>query len=218
MAIRDLAIYGFGGFGREVACIIKDINSEQPSWNLIGYIDDNVHAGSSNRYGEVLGGLDFLNNYPADLAVVIAIGSPELIKKLSIEIVNQNIFFPNIIAPSVFFFDKESVRLGQGNLITNSCRISCDVELGDFNIVNGSVSLGHDVKIGNYNVLFPDTRLSGFAELRNENFVGAKSFIAQNVKVGNNTKVSAGSFVMRDIRNKGLYAGNPARCIEVFNN
>ena len=51
---KDLLIYGFGGFGHEVACLINHINAEEPRWNLLGYIDDGVAVGTECRYGKVL--------------------------------------------------------------------------------------------------------------------------------------------------------------------
>ena len=38
--MKDIAIYGFGGFGREVACVIQAINEIEPTWNLVGFFDD----------------------------------------------------------------------------------------------------------------------------------------------------------------------------------
>ena len=51
--MKEIAIYGFGGFGREVACLIRKINERQPRWKFIGYFDDG-HAS-----GEDLQGLDY---------------------------------------------------------------------------------------------------------------------------------------------------------------
>lgn len=39
--MKDIAIFGAGGFGREVACLIKRINKIKPQWNFIGFFDDN---------------------------------------------------------------------------------------------------------------------------------------------------------------------------------
>ncbi len=38
--MKDIAIYGAGGFGREVACLIKQINDslENPRWNFIVFL------------------------------------------------------------------------------------------------------------------------------------------------------------------------------------
>ena len=38
--MKDIAIYGFGGYGREIASIIKCINTIEPTWNIIGFFDD----------------------------------------------------------------------------------------------------------------------------------------------------------------------------------
>ena len=212
--MKDLAIYGFGGFGREIACIINNINEITPTWNLIGFFDDNVLVGNENRYGKVLGGIEVLNGYKFALNVIIAVANPEILEKLSNKIKNNNISFPNLIAPNVHFFDRNSIFMGKGNIITNSCRISCDVKLCDFNILNGSVSLGHDVQIGNYNVLFPDSRISGEVQIGNNNLFGARSFVYQGVYIGDFTKISAGSFISNNTKNHYLYTGNPARGIE----
>ena len=35
-----IAIYGAGGLGREIACVLKKINMVTPTWNLLGFFDD----------------------------------------------------------------------------------------------------------------------------------------------------------------------------------
>ena len=50
--MKDIAIFGAGGFGREVACLIKRINKQQPNtWNFIGFFDDDEKIwGAWNEY------------------------------------------------------------------------------------------------------------------------------------------------------------------------
>lgn len=69
--MKDLAIYGAGGFGREVACLIKRINAVKPTWNLIGFFDDGKEIGTENEYGKILGGIKELNawNKPLNVGV-----------------------------------------------------------------------------------------------------------------------------------------------------
>jgi sugar O-acyltransferase (sialic acid O-acetyltransferase NeuD family) len=212
--MKDLAIYGFGGFGKEVATIIKKINEVSPTWNMIGFFDDGYDIGTQSRYGRILGGISELNAYKTELSVVIAIASSNVIEKLSKLILNPNVSFPNIIAPNVFFFDKESVEMGRGNIITYGCRLSCEVKIGDFNVLNGSVSLGHDVEIGNFNILFPETRLSGMVRLGNYNLLGTRTFIYQKISIGNRVHIAAGSYVMRNTKDICFYIGNPAKRVD----
>lgn len=214
--MKDIAIYGFGGFGREVATLINAINRIKQTWNLVGYIDDGVKIGESNRYGSVLGGIDVLNGMKTELNIVIAIANPKHIKSIVENVDNPFIQFPNIIAPNVNIFDKEAFTMGKGNLIFWGCRLSCDVEIGDFNLMNGAVSLGHDAKIGSFNVLSPSTRISGDCKVGNENFFGVQSVVLQGIEIGNNTKIGTMSVVMRNTKDNYLYFGNPAKRIENF--
>ena len=110
--MKDILIYGFGGFGHEVACLIDHINRVKPTWNVLGYIDDGVEAGTECKYGKVLGNCDTLNAWDKPVAVVIAIGSCKALEVVSQKIVNPNVEFPNIIAPNVFYFVEVSVSMG----------------------------------------------------------------------------------------------------------
>lgn len=213
--MKDIAIYGAGGLGREVACMLRHINESEPNkWNLVGFFDDGKEIGD-NEYGKVIGGMAELNAYEKPLSIVIAIGTPKTLKQLVDKISNPNIDFPNLVAPSVFFFDRQSTKMGKGNIVTFGCRFSCNTSLGDFNVLNGSVSLGHDTSIGSYNVMMPEARLSGEVHVSNLNLFGGRCFVAQQIKIGDRTIIGAGSVILRKTKNDSLYLGNPAKKIEI---
>ena len=213
--MKDIAIYGFGGFGHEVACLIQHINEVHPTWNIVGYFDDGVAVGTECKYGKVLGNIDTLNTWDKPLSVVIAIGTVKYLEEIPNKITNPLVDFPNIIAPNCFFFDKESVILGKGNIITFGCRMSCNIKIGDFNILNGCVSFGHDVVLGSYNVMLPETRISGQVTIGDRNYFGARTFASQTIKIGNENRFGAGTFVLRKIKDGGLYMGNPAKKVTI---
>jgi sugar O-acyltransferase (sialic acid O-acetyltransferase NeuD family) len=209
--MKPILIYGAGGFGKEIALLINEINEVSPTWELKGFIDDGLPLGTYIKYGSVLGGIDFLNAYQNEVAVVFSIANPFILKAVVEKITNSNIYFPNIISPGVKFYEIESVKMGQGNVLINGCRLSCDIELGDFNLFNGFVAIGHDVKVGSYNIFSPSTRLSGSVTLHDQNFFGVNSIVLQGVNIGSNTKVGVMSVIMKDTKDGYLYFGNPAR-------
>ena len=38
--MKDIAVFGKGGYGQEMKCLIDAINRVNPEWNFIGYFDD----------------------------------------------------------------------------------------------------------------------------------------------------------------------------------
>lgn len=214
--MKDLAIFGAGGFGREIACIIKQINAIEPKWNLIGFFDDNESLlGSSNEYGVVLGNTEVLNSWNKPLSIVIAIGNPNILRNVSEKINNQLIDFPNIIAPNACIMDYDNIKMGKGNVICPNCLISCNVELGDFNLINVMSQLGHDTKMMNYNVVMPSVNISGGVVVGNCNLFGVKSFIIQYKTIENNVLITPGSIMLRNGKDNTTYMGNPAKKIEL---
>ena len=208
--MKDILIYGAGGYGREIACLINRINVVNPEWNLLGFLDDGVPVGTKNEYGEVLGDLTYINNYPKEVSVALAIGTPSILQKLALGITNTKVDFPNLVDPDVLFLDRGNVRLGKGNIICAKCVVSCNVDIADFNLFNIGVGVGHDASFGSYNVLMPNVNISGGVETGNCNLFGVKSTVLQYLKVGNNVKIGANSLLLRKAKDDGLYFGTPA--------
>ncbi len=211
--MKDIAIYGAGGFGREIACLIHKINEKKKSWNLIGFFDDGIQIGNYNEYGEILGGINELNLYTNEIAIVIAIGFPLLVKKIVNKIHNQNVSFPNLIAPDVRLLDANNFTLGKGNIISFGCTISCNVKISDFNIFNWNNTIGHDVSIQNYNSFMPSVSISGEVIIGDLNFFGVSSTVLQQLVIGNGTVIGANSLITRNTKNNETYIGTPAKIL-----
>lgn len=212
--MKDIAIYGAGGLGREVACLINIINQQEKKWNFIGFFDDGKLIGDKNEYGKILGGIKELNNWQKPLSIAIAIGSPNIIQVIVSKISNPNIDFPNIIAPDTKWLDQTNTSIDRGNIICSNCWISCNVHIGNFNIFNGSITIGHDAYIGNYNALMPAVRISGEVTIGEKNFFGVSSIVLQQIKIGNNIVLGANSVLIRKPKDNNTYIGNPATIIK----
>lgn len=214
--MKDIAIFGAGGFGKEVACIIDRINevceNEEYKYRLVGFFEDHGVLGRKvSHYGEVLGGMDELNAWPTDLAVCIAIGSPNAIRSVRSRITNPKVTFPNIIHPDFTIVDEQTFTIGQGNIIQAHCKMSCDTSIGDFNVLNGYVVMGHDAKIDNYNVLMPNIRISGGVQIGEGNLLGVGSIVLQQLKIGKGVRLGAGAVLLTKPKDGGVYLGNPAK-------
>lgn len=207
--MRDIAIYGAGGFGREIACAIHRFNIQKATWNLVGFFDDGIIKGSHNEYGEIIGGLEELNRWDKSIDVLIAIGTSSIRKSIYEKIDNDLIHFPNFILDFACA-DSENYYLGKGNIVLGGF-FSCNVQISNFNVFNGGVVLGHDDEIGSYNTFMPGTRISGSVKIGDENFFGVGSIVLQELHIGNRVRIGAGSVLMRKTKDDNLYIGNPAK-------
>lgn len=216
--MKDIIIYGAGGFGREVAAMLKRQNVIVPTWHLLGFVDDDLHrypVGTCNAYGPILGDIEFLNRYPTPVCVVLAFGKPAVLQCVFNKIMNPLVTFPNLIGPEAKILDEDNFRMGRGNIICSYATMSCGVCLGDFNVFNNRCSVGHDAQIGNFNTFMTATRISGDTHIGEYNFFGVGSILIQGQTVGTHTTIAAGAVVMRKTKDNALYIGNPAKKMEL---
>lgn len=214
--MKDIAIFGAGGFGKEVALMLERINkTNQEAWNFVGFFDDGKEKGfEASHFGKVLGGMEEINAWTTELAVVIAIGSTTSLPKVRERIKNDKIWFPNVIDPSVKILDPATFKIGEGNIIQQGCRMSCDVTIGNFNVMNSDIVAGHDVTIGDYNIIMPDIRISGEVNIGTHCLIGVGSIILQQLKIGTGVRLAAGSVLLTKPKDNSLYMGNPAKRIQ----
>ncbi len=214
--MKDIAIYGAGGLGKEIACLIRTLNEKDgQDWNLIGFFDDGKPVGSQvSHFGKILGGINEVNSWPTKLYLVLCFGAPRTLARVSGLISNPNIVFPNIIALDFTITDASTFSIGKGNIITGHCGVTTNITIGDFNLLNGSVAFGHDVKVGNCNVFMPGTRISGEVSIGNECLFGADSFVRQQLSIPDRVTLSPLSPLLTTPKQDSLYMGNPAKRIK----
>lgn len=210
--MKDIAIYGAGGLGREIASMIEKINRIEERWNLIGFFDDGEPKGKRiSHFGKVLGSGVELNVWSTHIGVVLAFGNPQTLHSVKSRIDNPLLDFPNIFSPDFEISDPKTFEIGKGNIIKGGCFASTDVRIGDFNLLNGDVVLGHDVTIGTCNILMPGSRISGGVTISERNLLGAGCFVKQQIKIGSDVTVSPLSALLTKPRDRSTYIGNPAK-------
>lgn len=216
--MKDIAIYGAGGLGREVAAMIDKINhtSHNSTINIVGFFDDGKSKGTDvSHWGTVLGGINELNQWPTPLGIVLAFGAPRTIAIIRHKISNPVISYPNIISPDFEISDASTFAIGVGNIIKSGCFASTDVKLGNFNLLNGDVVFGHDAEVGDFNVFMPGVRVSGEVKISNGCLFGSMSFVHQQLVVPDNVTLSPLSPLITRPKQGCLYMGNPAKLVKL---
>lgn len=207
--MKKLVIIGVGGFGREVAWLVERINKVKPSWELLGFLDDNkkLHVSVCGGY-PVLGGLEWIeqNN---DTYVVCAIGASQTRKKV-IDRLN-GVKFATLIDPSVLL--SKRVSIGEGSIICAGNILTVDIEIGSHVIINLDCTVGHDADIKDFVTLYPSVNISGNVTLEECVEMGTGSQIIQGIEVEKRTIVGAGAVVVKDLPGDSTAVGIPAKVI-----
>jgi len=110
---KDLVIIGASGFGREVANLVEVINKQQPTWNLLGLIDDNLTEESVEKF-KIIGNLNDLMNMKIKPYVVVAIADAKIRKMLVSRLEAQGFKFATLIDPSARI--GHEVTVGEGTV------------------------------------------------------------------------------------------------------
>lgn len=209
--MKKLVIIGAGGFGREIAWLVDRINKVKPTWNLLGFIDDNPKMENEILNGvKVIGSSLWLNNQAEEIYAVCSIGSArireEVIKKTK---ALKNIKFANLIDPSVIMSD--FIKMGEGNIICAGSILTTNITLENHVIINLDCTIGHDAVIKSYTTLYPSVNVSGSTVLEKCVEMGTGSQIIQGKKIEEYTIVGAGAVVVKNLPSMCTAVGIPAK-------
>ena len=210
-------IVGASGFGREVAWLVERINQVSPTWNLLGFLDDNgALLGSRINGYPVLGNVQDVDQFP-DAWFVCAIGSSAIRKKVVDKMLEKNpdVKFGTVIDPSAEISDL--VTIGQGTIICAHTIVTVNIRIGDHVIMNLDCTVGHDAEIGDFVTMYPSVNVSGLCSIGCGTELGTGMQVIQAKSIGENTVIGAGSVVVRDIPSNCTAVGSPAKPIKFFN-
>jgi sugar O-acyltransferase (sialic acid O-acetyltransferase NeuD family) len=211
--MKNIAIIGAGGFGREVKTILDAINVLNPVYNFLGFYDDGFEKGDNSNGYPILGGIETINMLSEPCSLVIAIGDPKLKKKLHDKIINDKIDFPNIIHPNVLI-SNDFVEIGYGNIFCAGCIITCNIKIENFVILNLMCTVGHDTMISSFSSFMPSVNISGEVLIHEKVYVGTGAKIINQLEIGENTIVGAGAVVSKSLPENCTAVGIPAKPIK----
>lgn len=193
--MQDIVIIGAGGFGREVAALIKNCNAVTPTWNILGFVDDGKQVGEIVNGYKILGGIQYINQLQTPTGVCIAISLPEVRKSIHGQISNTYVFYPTLIHPSAVISDKENVQIGQGCVLCINTVLTVNINLGDFVLINAGAIINHDAIIGSYSTIMPGVNMSTGAKVQEGCYIGTGSKISKPEIISSWHKLPAGTII-----------------------
>lgn len=210
--MRNLVILGAGGFAREVAWLIEEINKEEKKWNILGYIDENKenHGKIINGY-EVLGDFEWFNN-KENIYCVCAVGNTRAKKSMVKKAIDKGAKFATLIHPDTRM--SSYADIGEGTIICAGNIITTNIKIGKHVILNLDCTVGHDAMIEDYATILPSVNVSGNVHIGQGCNIGTGTAIINDIKIGEWTTVGAGAVVVKDLPSYCTAVGMPAKPIK----
>lgn len=211
--MRPLAIFGAGGFAREVRELVRDINEEKPQWEIIGFLSDEPSTwGTAVNDLPVLGGQPWLEARSKDAAVVLGIGGPAAKYRITERLKGVVREWPRLIHPSVI--TSAYVTYGEGVVITAGNILTANIQLASFTMLNLACTVGHDCVLGNFVTVAPGVNISGNVRVGDGCDIGTGASIVQGVELGEWSIVGAGAVIAKSLPSNCTAVGVPAKVIK----
>lgn len=204
---KKICIWGTGGFGREVLCLITDVfraRGEDTAGKVFFIVDDEYYNESS------IMGIDVLRRSDLDSglhSVAVAIGEPAK-RRVVVESLPAGIEFPVLKHPSAVV--SEWVDIAEGAVITAGVIVTCNIRIGKHAHLNLHTTIGHDCVIGDYFTTAPGAKISGSCNIGSQVYIGTNASVKQGIKICDNVTIGMGAVVVKNIEEPGVYIGNPA--------
>jgi len=214
--LKQIAVYGAGGFGRELAWLIQSYNDAEHFYELVCFIDDN-----ENLQGSIINELpvfDFSTFCTAfqKAKVACGVGTPRTRVNIHSRVSESGFNFETIVHPRVE--QSKWVEIGEGSIICAGNILTTNISIGRHVHINLDCTIGHDVRIGDFSTLAPGVHVSGYVQIGAGVYVGTGAVFVNGTEsepliIGDNVTIGAGACVTRSIEAGQTVVGIPAKPI-----
>lgn len=212
--MTSLPIVIFGSSGH--AKVLVDIIETDPSFELIGFIDNTLQIGTTLLGYPVLGSDDALPGLTKKydfFSGIIGVGDnykrsvlAKYIEKImpGFEFVNCSHISANV---------SNHITMGVGNVIMPGVSVNASSFIGNHCILNTNCSLDHDCYLGDYASLGPNSSVGGGAIVEKFSHVGIGASVLHGASMQENSILGGGSMLVSSAKPNSVYVGVPARYV-----
>ena len=211
---RINAIYGTGGFAREV---IPILNEQYPNDDNIFVVHKEYLTSEKSINGyPVMSYEDFIDISSKEKSITVAISDALIRSRVSTMINQDGIRQSSIISNKSVIMDE--VMISNGTIICPFVTITSNIRIGQNFHANIYSYVAHDCIIGDNVTFAPSVKCNGNVIIEDNVYIATGAIIKQGksnnpIILGANSIISAGSFVTRNVQESTTVYGNPAKIL-----
>jgi sugar O-acyltransferase (sialic acid O-acetyltransferase NeuD family) len=214
--MKDIVLYGSGGMALEVVQLLEDINEIEPTWNILGYIDD-LRGGQGennpvvNGY-KILGTREIVGDFGPAVYWVIAVSNPKAKRDIHDALAPYGLKYATLIHPTAKI--SKNVSIGEGTIVSYGCIVSVNAVLENHIYLNMRTVIGHDTVVKSFTTCLIDCIVAGGVIIGEGVLLGSNCVIKENKTVGNNSKISMGAAVFFDVDENVAVMNRPPKSMK----
>lgn len=207
MENKNLILVGGGGHCKSVIEV-----AESAGYTIKGILDLPEKVGERILGYPIIGSDENMSDFSDQALFLVTVGH---IKDASLRInLHKRILdaggkLATVIANTAHV--SKYATVGEGTVIMHYAMVNADAVIGKGCIINTFANIEHDAVIGDYCHISTGAMINGNCKIRRGTFIGSQSVIVNGVEITEECLIGAGSTVIKNLRQKGIYTGNPAR-------
>ena len=213
------AIYGSGGYAREVMPLLRDyVNTiSQHDNNEFIFLDDFVTEEGMVNGSQVLNFEKLIKSYNCSkIKCCVAIADKTVREKLTQKCIDNDIEMISVKSLNAVVMDE--VTIGEGSVLSPFVTVTSNVSIGKSFHANIYSYVAHDCVIGDFVTFAPSVKCNGNVHIQDGVYVGTGAIIHPGTKdnpivIGKNSKVGAGAVVTKSVPDNVTVIGNPAQVL-----
>lgn len=219
------AIYGTGGFGREVAPLATEsaaewLAAERPgtpeSDEAVVFVDDADDRPAALNGIRVIDFEQLISPDHRDRCIVVAIGDGRTREKIEAKCEAAGLTIGRLSAPTVR--NLAANEIARGAVLCDGVIITANAKIGKSFQANLNSYVAHDCVVGDYVTFAPGVHLNGNIHVHDYAYIGTGAVFTQGkpgspLIIGEGAIVGMGAVVTKPVEPYTVVAGNPAKSI-----
>jgi sugar O-acyltransferase (sialic acid O-acetyltransferase NeuD family) len=115
----------------------------------------------------------------------------------------------SFVSPHAFVW--RTVEIGENAFVFENNVLQHGVRVGDDTILWSGNHIGHQTVIEDHVFIASHVVISGFCRVGAYSFMGVNAAVGDGLSIGRDSVVGAGAVVVKNLPERGVYVGNPAK-------